>query len=152
MEKYKIIWKDIIEYWKEEKSFVFFSVCSIMLYFVSFLFCYGTHSWDKVLLTILTNGKIGILQGTILAGYLFVWHYGLEERRTSWQSLMVLGMNKRNILMVLQGEIMVFQFFAVFFAILFGIRSVIGKLVLLCRIMVCFFVYLFLIILQHLCI
>lgn len=121
MEKYKIIWKDIIEFWKEEKSFVFFSVCSIMLYFVSFLFCYGSHSWDKGFLTILTNGKIGILQGTILAGYLFVWHYGLEERRTSWQSLMVLGMNKRNILMVLQGEIMVFQIFAFFFAVLFGI-------------------------------
>lgn len=61
------------------------------------------------------------MQGTILAGYLFVWHYGLEERRTSWQSLMVLGMNKRNILMVFQGEIMVFQIFAFFFAVLFGI-------------------------------
>lgn len=53
MEKYKIVWKDIIEYWKEEKFFVFCSVCSIMLYFVSFLFCYGTHSWDKVFLQFL---------------------------------------------------------------------------------------------------
>lgn len=121
MEKYKIIWKDIIEYWKEEKSFVFFSVCSLVLYLVSFLFCYGTHSWDKGFLTILTNGKVGILQGTILAGYVFLWYYGLEERKSAWQSLCGLGMKKRDIFMVSRGEMIVFQVVAFFSAFLFGI-------------------------------
>lgn len=120
MERYKIIWKDTKEYWKEEKAFVFFYLCSLILYLVSFMFCYGNHPWDKGIAVIFTNGDIGILQGSILAGYLFIWHYGLEERKSAWQSLLALGMKKRDIFMALRGEMMVFQMFAVFFAFLFG--------------------------------
>lgn len=119
MQNYKIIQKDIIEFWKQEKAVAFLNLCSLTLYFESLLFRHGEKIWERGMCGFFTNGKLGILQATIFIGYLLIWHYGLEERKTAWVTFNILGMKKRNIFIALQMEMIVFQFLAILFTCLF---------------------------------
>lgn len=105
-------------FWEKEKILAFFYIISLILLFSAMLLFFGHSVKDCSFIFCVKSGIYGGLCLSVLIGFFIVWLQSLEERKQDFVILSRIGVRKSILILSLQLETLLFQFFSCIGALL----------------------------------